>query len=47
LQGRRGASSPIDGSLATVCGAIGLTIEDTLRLCLQAMRALGAEGQAR
>jgi len=44
---RRGASSRIDTRLERECAAIGLTLEDTLRLCLQAMRALGAEGPTR
>jgi putative nucleotidyltransferase with HDIG domain len=44
---RRGASSRIDARLTAACAAIGLTLEDTLRLCLQAMRALGTEGQGR
>jgi putative nucleotidyltransferase with HDIG domain len=35
---RRGASGRIDVHLTDACGAIGLTIEDTLRLVLDAVR---------
>jgi len=36
---RRGAASRIDARLVEACAAIGLTLEDTLRLSLKAMRA--------
>ena len=38
--GRRGATDRIDARLVEACGSLGLTLEDVLRLCLQALRNL-------
>ena len=38
--GRRGATDRIDAGLVEACGSLGLTLEDVLRQCLQALRNL-------